>query len=151
MMHRRLASLLLLAASAMFAVNASATPPSPVNECTYATATVMTGQSSVAIGFGGGLGFAYSPNCVRVDPGTSMMFNGAFSTHPLRGGQVIGGVQTLDPSSPVPSTSSGSTTSFTLSQQGVFGYYCNNHGSSSNMFGAIVVGAGDTVFSDAFE
>jgi plastocyanin len=55
-----------------------------VNSCTYNGATDRTGSSTVDITFGNDL--KYTPSCVRVNPGTTINYNGAFSSHPLVAG-----------------------------------------------------------------
>ena len=79
-------------------------------------------------------GERYSPSCVRVRFGQSVTWTGNFGSHPLREacGPVAAGV----------SASSGQTTTVTFDRAlGVFGFYCDVHGSSSGagMAGAIEV------------
>ena len=136
----------LLASLALPLLAVAATPT--VNNCTPATATDMTDQSSVGVQFGGALGLTYSTPCLHVMPDTTLMFSGAFSTHPLVGGQIVGTTKVPDSSSPVPATGTGSAKNFVLHAQGLFGYYCNSHG-PVGMKGAILVGQ-ETVFADAF-
>ncbi len=137
---------LFLALLALPVLAVAATPT--INNCTPATTTDMTGQSSVAMQFGGALGFAYSTPCLHVTPGTTLMFSGAFASHPLVGGRIVGTTKVPDAASPIPATSTGSTKNFVLPAQGFFGYYCFNHG-PIGMNGAILVGQ-ETVFTDAF-
>jgi plastocyanin len=138
---------------ALFTTTASvlAAPPL-VNDCTPATAIDMTGLGAVAITFPNGVfpNYSYSPKCVHVSAGTTISFNGTFSSHPLVGGQVVGVQQFPDPNSPIPLTSDGTTQSYIAGHQGLFGYYCDFHAVSSSMYGAILVGS-ETVFSDSFE
>lgn len=109
-----------------------------LNGCDPATATDMTGQSTVKINFGGALGLVYAPPCIKVSPGTSVSFSGDFSFHPLRGGTVVGFMVTPDAGSPIQPTNAGVSASFTLPNAGSFGYYCNFH-ATSGMAGAIFV------------
>ncbi len=81
---------------------------------------------------------AYSPRCARVLTGTVVTITSDFATHPLVGGLVEGGMLVPEPGSPIPSTSEGSSVSFSLPVKGTFGYYCENHG-LAGMNGAIFV------------
>jgi plastocyanin len=104
-----------------------------VNGCDQATATDMTGMATATITFPSG-GLNYSPKCLRVSAGTMETFSGSFSSHPLEGGND----GTPDPSSPITSTSTGTSKTFTLSTPGAYGYYCTFH-VASGMKGAIFV------------
>lgn len=103
--------------------------------CTFANAENHTGQAAVTVSFGGTLGFAYSPKCIIVNPGTDVTFSGSFGTHPLR---AYTDPANTDPGNPIQATSSGSTATFTFSAVGSFGYYCSQH-VSLGMCGAVYV------------
>ncbi|HEY4395925.1 MAG TPA: hypothetical protein VGP64_17795 [Polyangia bacterium] len=75
------------------------------------------------IAFGGTLGLAYSPSCLKVAPGTTLTYSGDFSTHPL-----TPSVTRSTPGNPIVSTSSGTTASFTFTTPGFYGYFCLVHG-----------------------
>lgn len=126
-----------------------------VNNCSVATAMDLRGQANVAVAFGGGLGFTYNPRCIRVDVNTIVTFNGSFSGHPHVGGTQVGAVVTPDPTSPFsPLQNTGSSRAVTMTTAGEFGYYCNFHGGSQAMSGAVIVeaaGLPDPVFLDGFE
>ncbi|MBX7097600.1 MAG: hypothetical protein K1X89_07805 [Myxococcaceae bacterium] len=85
------------------------------------------------ITFGGG-SERYSPACVRVRFGQTVTWSGSFGNHPLR-----------EACSPVPgglTATSGASHSVTFDKAlGVFGFYCDVHGSSSGagMAGAVEV------------
>ncbi len=110
----------------------------PANPCgTFAGCVTFTDLTAAAadrtITFGGGSN-TYVPKCVRVKLGQQVTFSGSFSSHPLR--------QSCGPVNGVLQGASGSSASFTLDQAlGVFGYYCDQHGSpnGSGMAGAIEV------------
>jgi plastocyanin len=101
-----------------------------VNGCLDTDYVDNTGMATVNIAFGGGLGLAYSPKCVKISAGTKVNFNGDFSFHPL--------TQTCGPASTITDTSTGTTVQFTLSTTGDYGYECMNH-FASGMVGAIRV------------
>lgn len=100
-------------------------------------------MNQVAIAFGGAVGFAYSPSCIKVTSGTSVTFNGSFSSHPLQGGVIVGTTATpaAAGSTPLPTTalSTGTTASFVMQPAGTYGYYCQFHGVADGMMGAIIV------------
>jgi plastocyanin len=95
-----------------------------VNGCDEATAEDHTGQSQVTISFGGAGGFVYTPACIKVTAGTMVTFMGSFSGHPLAGGN---NPPTVDPSSPIVETTSGTQATFILSTAGAYGYFCEFH------------------------
>jgi plastocyanin len=98
--------------------------------CTEATADDLTAQTSVTVSFGGNVGLHYSPKCILVAPGTSVSFEGEFSTHPLSA--------TAGTGNPITHTASGTTAAFTFTQAGAFGYQCDVH-FGSGMCGAVYV------------
>ncbi len=55
------------------------------------------------------------------------------------GDPVAGSVKTPDPSSPIGTVGSGTSTPIYSPAAGVFPYYCNNHGVTANMVGAVSV------------
>ncbi len=110
------------------------TAPEPLNGCVASSAEDHTADTAVSISFGGALGFAYSPPCIKVKTGTAVTFNGAFASHPLSGGDD----GTKDASSPIKETTSGSTATFTLSTAGAYGFFCEFH-VGAGMKGAIFV------------
>ncbi len=125
-----------------------------VNGCDPELAQDMTGQATVIVAFGGIFGLNYSPRCMRVDVGVEVSFNGAFSSHPLQGGTVSGGVGTPDNSGPIQPTNTGSNASVVFPNAGTFPYYCGFHGPGFNMAGVVFVGAlppPDKIFGNGFE
>ncbi len=91
----------------------------------------------------------YSPSCVRVAVDTSVTFNSDFTTHPLYGGLVSGGVATIDPASPIGAHNSGTAPVIvTLTALGEFPYFCDFH-YTQGMLGSIVVDP--AFFDDGFE
>lgn len=127
-----------------------------LNGCDFSTAAVLTGVATVNIYFGaapGNPGLKYVVQgancgatpcaCVHVSPNTSVVFNGGavgqFSTHPLVGGKVVNNTGVPDPQSAFGTTNDPaiSTKTFPNLQQGVRGFYCQNH--PSTMQGVIFV------------
>jgi plastocyanin len=93
-----------------------------------------TGQAQVTISFGSG-GYVYTPACIIVSAGTMVTFSGDFSSHPLAGGN---NPPTVDASSPILQTTTGTLATFTMSSAGSYGYFCKFH-YSVGMEGAIFV------------
>lgn len=113
------------------------------NGCTPANATDLTAMSMVTVNFGGGLGNAYAPRCIKVSVGAKVTFSGSFVDHPLQAGRVSAGIEiptfggTPFPTSPG-SQSVGTSTTYTMNAAGVFPYYCVPHG-GGGMNGAVFV------------
>ena len=104
-----------------------------VNGCGPAS-TMLTSAAVTSVGFGGGIGFAYSPKCLKVKVGTKVTFDGsvvgAFGTHPFMGGEVKNGVKVPAVSGPfIPVTNDPMLTSktFTMTSAGTFPFYCDAH------------------------
>lgn len=117
------------------------------NSCNTRDFVNLTGKASTTITFAP---YAYTPKCVHVDPNTAVSFSGAFSQHPLRGGEIVNGTAVPDSTSPIASTSSGATVTFQISSPGVYGFYCAYHGVSFGMNGVVEVG-NEIIFADGFE
>ena len=109
--------------------------PAMVNGCDSSMAIDKTKDATTMISFAG---IEYTPRCVRVHAGSTVIFDGNFAAHPLVGGTVEGSTATPDTSSPLPATSSGSELTVTLSKARTVPYYCTAH-VSSGMMGAIFV------------
>lgn len=92
-------------------------------------------MDATAIAFGGALGSTYSPNCVRVRAGSMVTWTGSFSGHPLASGS--GGTS----GSPIPSVTTGSSTSVTFRTAGFYPFYCTRHssGDGTGMAGVVWV------------
>jgi len=58
------------------------TPQPGVNGCSSFTDATAAGAART-INFGGGLGNAYSPQCLAIAAGQQVTFIGTFSAHPL--------------------------------------------------------------------
>jgi plastocyanin len=115
-----------------------------VNGCDLTNATDLTSMASTSVAFGGGLGNAYAPSCIKVTVGTNVTFNGAFDVHPLLGGQVVSNIGVpsgTGPFTPITNGAGQTTATFAMSATGTFPYYCTNHtGSGVNgMSGAVFV------------
>lgn len=108
----------------------------PVAECpmTFSGCGAIddhTADATVSIAFSG---FAYSPHCIRISPGTVVSIPGS-SLHPLRSA-------TCSPSdTPIAATPTPSNGDYTFTTPGTYGYYCNAHGTNSGggMAGLIIV------------
>ncbi|NUQ77286.1 MAG: hypothetical protein HUU21_27440 [Polyangiaceae bacterium] len=105
-----------------------------VHDCDQASAEDRTGQGTLTITFPT---FEYTPACVRVSAGTAVTFMGDLASHPLVGGEYTDGIKTPDAASPI-KADSGMSATFTLSDPGVYPYYCDIH-FSIGMKGAIFV------------
>jgi plastocyanin len=104
-----------------------------VNNCDPAAAEDHTGDTAVTIVFGVA-GLTYQPACIKIKTGTTVTFSGAFTSHPLAGGTA----GTLDATSPIKETLTGTSAMFTFATAGTFPYYCEDH-FASKMEGAIFV------------
>jgi plastocyanin len=109
--------------------------PVVVNGCDSTMAIDKTKDTITTVTFAG---IEYTPRCVRIHAGSTVVFTGNFASHPLVGGTVAGATATPDPGSPVPPTDVGTEITFTLAKSGAHPYYCSAH-ASSGMMGAIFV------------
>ncbi len=83
--------------------------------------------------------YQYRPKCLRIAVGQAVTFSGTFAEHPLVGGEVVGFDATPDPSSPITPTSSGTTKDVDFPSAGAFPFYCDFHGITQGMVGAVLV------------
>lgn len=92
----------------------------------YAGCTNFTDGTAVTFPLGGN--DVYVPKCLRVRAGQQVTFTGNFSDHPIK--QACG-----------PAQVSGWSSAVTFTVPGVYGYFCEDHGSQggSGMSGAIEV------------
>jgi plastocyanin len=108
-----------------------------VHGCTHATAADRRAPGAArTVTFSS---YEYVPPCIRIQAGQTVTFNGSFATHPLQGGEIIGGVETPDPQSRIPFVDQGLSTEIQFPSAGVFPYYCEQHGVSQDMQGAVYV------------
>lgn len=94
----------------------------------------LTGASATReIKFGGSVGFAYSPKCIKIKKGQSIKFVGSFTAHPLKA--------SCEEAATIPATTSGSSKTVTFNTPGYYNYYCTAHdsGNGSGMAGNIWV------------
>ncbi len=120
-----------------------------LNGCNIATAMDLRGTGNVGVNVG--INNTYSPACVLIDAGQTVVFTSNFAAHPLRGGTVVNTVPTPDPNSPVPAVSSGNgSVNVTFNTAGGYGYYCEAH-VDFGMYGAIFVNDAGLIFRDDFE
>jgi plastocyanin len=120
-----------------------------VHGCSFANALDLRGQPTVTVNFGGILGLAYAPACIRVNVATAVSFAGNFIAHPLVGGRADGGIPIPEPGSPIQPTNTGTLATFSFPNGGEFGYYCDVHFSAS-MYGAVLVYP-EVIFADGFD
>jgi plastocyanin len=106
--------------------------PQPINGCTvFVDLTAAdAGQPTITGPAGGAVAAQYSPNCVKIKVGQSVTWNSGFATHPL-------GASGGDSPSPIATTSTGTTVSFSFPNAGTYGFACGIHPLS--MFGAVLV------------
>jgi plastocyanin len=111
-----------------------------LNGCDSSAATDKTASASTTVTFDDTL--VYTPPCIRIKAGSSVMFMGDFVLHPLQGGTVTATARRPDPTSPIKLTMAGAdggmSASFTFPAAGDFGYYCTLHG-GIGMKGAVFV------------
>jgi plastocyanin len=109
-----------------------------IHGCTSATAEDLTGMNQVTITDGGNAWTDTPPpahhRCIRVDAGTTVIWEGDFTIHPLRGGVAP---NSPDATSPIElATPVAQTTTVVLPVAGTFPYYCEIH---TNMNGVVYV------------
>lgn len=93
--------------------------PAEVNGCTLADADDETGSATVDLEW-----TLTHQECIRVAVGTTVTWTGAFTTHPLKGGES----PDIDASSPITeSDQTGADASVTFDTAGEFPYFCNVH------------------------
>jgi plastocyanin len=115
----------------------STTTLATVHECTVGMAVDRRAPGADrSIAF---TSYSYTPRCMLVAAGQTVTFGGSFGTHPLVGGEVVGNTPTPDPQSPIGFVDSGASTQATFPGAGVFPFYCDEHGLSFDMRGAIYV------------
>lgn len=100
----------------------------PVNGCT--TFTDQTANGGTITGPMNATPAQYSPNCVHIKVGQKVTWNVDLTSHPL-------GAAGGDTPTPITTTSTGTTVSFTFPNAGTFGFHCNVH--PTIMFGAVQV------------
>ncbi len=109
----------------------------PLNGCTTFTDLTASGATRT-ITFAG---TSYTPNCIRIAPGQSVMFSGSFLAHPLTPGRAPSRPTTDSPSStptPITITATGTSSTFAFPTAGDYGFYCSVH-ESFGMYGVIRV------------
>jgi plastocyanin len=116
-----------------------------VHGCSRANATDLKASGSPVVVF---KNYQYVPRCILISAGQTVTFSGDatgcggqcdFSFHPLVGGQAVGAFKTPDPASPIGSTNSGTSKPVLFDSAGIFPFYCDNHGLSLAMTGAVFV------------
>lgn len=107
-----------------------------VNNCTPALAVDARDPAAARVIRSRGL--LYEPGCLRIAAGQSVTFSSDFLSHPLIGGTLVAGGGVPDPTSPIASTTSGATATFTFPTAGVYPFYCTLH-AADGMGGAIYV------------
>lgn len=92
--------------------------------CTVDDAEDHTALSALTITTKGTI---YEPRCARVSVGTEITVESDFEVHPLIGGPMVDGIGVPDPESPVPTTESGTSVTFTVPEAGDVPYFCESH------------------------
>jgi len=83
----------------------------------------------------GAADFSYSPKCLKVSAGATVMFSGDFTVHPLEPSTHRG---TLT-GNPITGTGTGTTKSFDFPTPGYYAYFCSVHGPSDGAAGMVGV------------
>jgi plastocyanin len=104
--------------------------------CSRESATNLEAEMSPAVSFES---FQYIPRCIVISAGQTITFTGDFSAHPLVGGTAEGAFKTPDPQSPIGTTSSGSAKPVQFTSAGTYPFYCDMHGLTYAMAGAVFV------------
>jgi plastocyanin len=107
-----------------------------LNGCTVGASLDRRLMSGVTIQV---VGTSYSPSCIRVSVGTVVTVEGSSGTHPFVGGRIVSSSKQPASSGPFMGSFTASDVDFTMNSAGNFGFYCDNHGVSSNMKGAVLV------------
>jgi plastocyanin len=89
------------------------------NGCTFQTADDETGQSTLAMDI---WGLPYQ-QCVIVEVGTTLTWNGSFDVHPLTGGVI----PTEDVSSPISAKMGVGDFEYTFDTAGDYPFFCGVH------------------------
>lgn len=102
------------------------TGPAVFNNCNAADFVDRTGITATRTVTFGTTGNTYSPKCITIAAGQSVMFSGNFGGHPLRPG--VGANATAgSANNPITATGSGTTASFTFPTAGSYPYNCQFH------------------------
>ncbi|WP_248515405.1 halocyanin domain-containing protein [Salinarchaeum laminariae] len=96
----------------------------------------MTGQDEVTVDVGAGNGLAFGPAAIRVDPGTTVVWEWTGSGGPHNVSEVDGAFRSGDAT-----PEAGTTFEHTFEEVGEFRYVCEPH-QGAGMKGAVVVGGG---------
>lgn len=109
------------------------TGKSVVDLSTSAEPTIVSGPS-----------YVFTPACVRVRAGQTLIFrvdpSVDWTTHPLAAGTIEDGYEVADPTSPIPRTEGGSEpVRVTFTEPGSYGFYCTRHWLAGHMGGVHVV------------
>lgn len=100
--------------------------PAVFNGCNTADFVDRTAAGAIRTVTFGTAGNTYSPKCITIAAGQSVMFSGMFGSHPLRPG--VGANATAgSPNNPITVTSAGATASFTFPTAGTYPYNCQFH------------------------
>ena len=108
---------------------------SVATDCTAATATDMTGQAAVTITTAQAWGIPFN-QCILVDVGTVVTWEGNFLAHPLIGGET----PTADSTSPITAAGPGdmmTPVAVTFATAGEYPFFCDIH--KAQMYGIVVV------------
>lgn len=90
-------------------------------QCPNASDYVTT-PTTVSFGVSGN---RYTPNCLKVTPGTSVTFQGDFAGHPLAPGS-----DPVNANNPIQIVNTGATTTVAFPTAGTYSYFCQFHGAA---------------------
>lgn len=85
-------------------------------------------------------GLVFTPKCLKIAAGQSVVFEGSLATHPLAPGNAADN-DAGSPDNPIVETTTGSSVEFTFDAPGTYPYFCEAHGfgDGEGMSGAIEV------------
>lgn len=107
--------------------------------CTTATTMDMTGASITNVPIAATSSFTYDPPCIRIRAGTMVTITNT-TTHPVVA-SACSPTNTPMPLTATPAASPATTSTYTFSNAGLYGYHCNVHGNQAGttMSGLIIV------------
>lgn len=111
-----------------------------LNACSASDYVDRSGEDASRVITVGQTGLTFSPRCMLIAQGQSVVFEGSFSEHPLAPGNPRR-PQAGSADTPIETTTSGSRVEFTFDEAGTFPYYCRVHavGDGRGMAGSIHV------------
>ena len=123
------------------ATSDTGTTGTPLNGCADSMFTDLTAATATRTIMFDAVGTTYTPKCAQIAVGQTVAFMGPFTVHPLASGRAPSRPTTDTASAtptPIVSTMTGASASFTFPTAGDYGFYCIIH-ESLGMFGVIRV------------